>query len=1384
MLSSNQQNLLDEIVSIKRSKPNTELESRITKNISIEQFRRLAKFLKRAGYHRIEEPEVLDINFYGSERKDQNMSIRYSVTGLDNIRNYCKLEKPIQFHSMYKSRIQWPQSIIDKYPSEQFSHMGIYINIQEYDYRINLKSEVLPNSSGKYLDEDANRAYHELQKLIERVGYDNIFKTFRFKKRTSFTTNDGNFRIDLTMVKNSKKSIALSGSEEMFLTKSFKESNVLNEKEFYEVEIEYIGEDASNIKMGLIEQMGRVHSILFSKTNRSISNREQQRVKTEYCSLMKTILIDYTKSQILEIENLSKGIRDTSNKYNLQNNFNTRLENLDGSNLMKNNLYRSLRNKIGDIRDMSVDDNKLFFVPKVISMGIENLQPDFSVNIRNNYTVTDKADGETMILYCSRSQNTAIYLIDSNMNVFPIIESDRALGNWNSIAGSILVGEFVLKKKHSEQSPDDDERILPGFYTFDIYVHNNTDIRMYPLISIVSGQPSRIQIAQTIISEINSFGNLNCELNVKRFYLASNASDNTEIFKLTKEIWDKKDSPEFTYDLDGIIYTPADMPVGFDRSRWYWASQMSSRWVYNLKWKPAEDNTIDFLVSIEKEQIEVDKTKNIYIQRDKIRYKTVINNEKVDFVAYKTVHLYCGYRANFNGNPCMKQTDSKNPRDMVKYVSTKFTPTNPNEPLGYVANIYLDGNNNMLGTRDQCRILDNTIVEFGFDIEKYGNAKSDEERAELWIPLRTRIDKTESYTNSLSEKERIFRIYEKYINSSYSKGHRWRPFEEFELRMLKVILDKFRLHTIPPPRDDSDPSYIYSTITNFENKRILNSIIKNSLDIPVSISFGNDFEVANAIWNSIHNPITVSDITTGKDIKPLHDMEEVYYNRDTNIARDKSITFELQEFHNKFVKNKELFEVSTKMLLDSSVTEIHLLDLACGKGGDLHKWNNNNIKKVVGIDINSNNIYDPKDGACVRFNEFSKKMETFNIKSNLEQVDFLYGDVSLNIKTSEAMKSEHSRELQQELWKVYDKRGFDIISTQFALHYLFETENKLDGFLRNVSENLRAGGLFIGTCFDGNRIYDRLSSLKIGDSITGESDGITIFKIKKLYENIGESIPNDSRSIGLPIEVYIQSINQSIREYLVSYDLLVKKMALIHLHPVKTALFDEIYNKYKSTYPKLTKLKEQHKDISFLNRCFIFKKDESEQIRVEDMFRNLMSMRSNPDVNKALSHGLKQKNWETLKTLLQNLDMPITASHFTALTEKLTAEKSRISLEPLRKPKSLLSGVVKENPVVEPDGKAASAASVESEGKAAAASVEPVVKAASAATSLQIFNKNFGAIETQIMKLRQAADNKDVLTKWLSHLEQVRALYRPEFNLPGKIQELDTTIEILKKKVK
>lgn len=57
---------------------------------------------------------------------------------------------------------------------------------------------------------------------------------------------------------------------------------------------------------------------------------------------------------------------------------------------------------------------------------------------------------------------------------------------------------------------------------------------------------------------------------------------------------------------------------------------------------------------------------------------------------------------------------------------------------------------------------------------------------------------------------------------------------------------------------------------------------------------------------------------------------------------------------------------------------------------------------------------------------------------------------------------------------------FDAASCQFALHYAFETETKLRMMMKNVSENLRDGGVFFGTIPDA---YKLVKKLKTSDAL-------------------------------------------------------------------------------------------------------------------------------------------------------------------------------------------------------------------------------------------------------------------------------------------------------------
>ncbi len=375
-------------------------------------------------------------------------------------------------------------------------------------------------------------------------------------------------------------------------------------------------------------------------------------------------------------------------------------------------------------------------------------------------------------------------------------------------------------------------------------------------------------------------------------------------------------------------------------------------------------------------------------------------------------------------------------------------------------------------------------------------------------------------------------------------------------------------------------------------------------------NFGNSYMVANSNWYSLYHPITKEILCDASKLPTFKDMDQtVYYNR----TGSKSYTTQLRNFHNLFVKSTLFESVMTRGCT--------LIDYAVGKGGDISKWLNNQPSFVLGIDISKDNIHNSKDGVCVRY------LETKQRKRNLFDALFIAGDSSKKIMGEEfAIQADKEDEQKsrfvfqqvmglKEKSKIYGayieknygvaRNLFDVGSIQFAIHYMFKNTDTFHTFLKNCADTIKVGGYFIGTCYDGQKIFNAMKDIKEGDKIElyksedckEEKNMKKIWSITKKY-NQTEFIA-DETSLGMTIGMYQETINKDFDEYLVNFTYFIEQMKHYGFEVVQQMPGMDVpgIGNFSILYDSMIKrggtflMCDKEKEISFMNKYFIFKKN-------------------------------------------------------------------------------------------------------------------------------------------------------------------------------------------------
>lgn len=138
-----------------------------------------------------------------------------------------------------------------------------------------------------------------------------------------------------------------------------------------------------------------------------------------------------------------------------------------------------------------------------------------------------------------------------------------------------------------------------------------------------------------------------------------------------------------------------------------------------------------------------------------------------------------------------------------------------------------------------------------------------------------------------------------------------------------------------------------------------------------------------------------------------------------------------------------------------------VLDIGCGKGGDLQKWHAapQNVELYVGFDDANVSIDQARD----RYLDMRKK--------NGSRGRPLF-EAEFGVRDCFGAPLQEAQIVQQVCGRT---GGFDIVTMMFVMHYAFESEQKAKNMIRNVAGCLRKGGRFIGTIPSSEVINTKLA---------------------------------------------------------------------------------------------------------------------------------------------------------------------------------------------------------------------------------------------------------------------------------------------------------------------
>ena len=363
--------------------------------------------------------------------------------------------------------------------------------------------------------------------------------------------------------------------------------------------------------------------------------------------------------------------------------------------------------------------------------------------------------------------------------------------------------------------------------------------------------------------------------------------------------------------------------------------------------------------------------------------------------------------------------------------------------------------------------------------------------------------------------------------------------------------------------------------------------------------YGNNQHIAGLIWRSIQNNITMDDIielagtnydaavkrleeSLSKDIMYINRNQDAYYQNNDRLSKP------WRGWHN-YITSHLITTYCSGRKVNGRHYKMRVLDMGVGRGGANDKYYQARVRYMVGVDPDVHGLRLAVDCAVTRY----KKLKSS--KTAVPDMYYAVADCSLPLdlesqKVSNELTPEDRKVLTKYFGKNESAKGtkFDVISSQFAIHYLFKHDTSLNNLCKNINKYLDKDGYVILTTFDSKRVRDLLHATGRHTETFTTEDG----EKKVLYDIVRkyDDTITDFKQTGIAVDIMNSWISDSfMTEYLVDKDHIIETFAKqCNLKCIETELFENFYHTTKEFFGKVVDTEDNPKNKKFIIKVKAF----------------------------------------------------------------------------------------------------------------------------------------------------------------------------------------------------